>query len=295
MRGSRTAGAGSMLIATVFAAGMLLSIDCFAATQSQQEPAPSVDASQLGPVASQPEDTDAAQTGGDAMAPGQHAQDQQTQDEAAAQVVVPAGPQTQLPTGNATLSQLLRMWGVFGDQVGSSCAALHIGDLRCLSGQADLDMLARFNRPALLVLIRDGRSQQVLLSKLSDEQAVLAGAEGARRMDRKQLADLWTGRFEMVWRSTTGRALIRRGMRGDAVAWLQKKLALTADAKAAEDQSGSASALFGTGLEARVRHFQLMHGLEPDGLVGPRTQIMLNGLTPDAGVPTLTPQKDKDE
>lgn len=196
---------------------------------------------------------------------------------------------TLLPEGNAQLSQLLRLWGVFGNQVEASCDSLHVGDLRCLSARGTLATLMRFNRPAIVVLVHDGHRQQLLLSQLSKTHATIVGAEDARRITRQRLADMWTGRFKMIWRADAGAVLMYPGMRGEAVSWLRRRLAKVDEQSDDADQA-VVSRYFGRGLESRVRHFQLMHELEPDGLVGPRTQIVLNGLAAESGVPTLVAQ-----
>lgn len=208
-----------------------------------------------------------------------------------AKAVISAGPQQAVPDGSVEINQLLRLWGVFGAKVGTRCDGLHVGDLRCLSDKGTLATLARFNRPAILVLATGGDSQRVLLSALDETEATLVGANGASRISREQLAALWTGRFEMVWRTNVGMDLLRRGMAGQAVTWLTQRLAQAAEENAHDEQEQApVSRVFDSAVESRVRNFQLMHGLKPDGLVGPRTQIMLNGIVPEAGVPTLTPQ-----
>lgn len=208
-------------------------------------------------------------------------------------VVPSSGPKTPLPEGNADISQLLRLWGVFGAEVEASCASLHVGDLHCLSEQGTLATLEHFNRPAIVLLAYDGRRQRVLISQLGEQKATLVGAERARRISRKRLARLWTGEFRMIWRAHTGAVLIHNGMSGDAVLWLRQRLRLAAG-KDSADKPGSKSPVFDDELESRVRNFQLMHGLQPDGIAGPRTQIILNGIAATPGVPTLEPKPDEE-
>lgn len=280
------------LCASAALAAMTYHAGVFAATQSGSAVAQAA----AGAAEAADSDSDAA---GAKAASGQAEQDAQTAEAApSAEVVMPDKAKPLLPQGSVDLDQLLRLWGVFGAKVETSCASLHIGDLRCLSGHGTLAMLDRFDRPAILVLAHDGVRQRLLLTELDEKQATLVGTSGASRIARKLLARLWTGEFELVWRMNAGVALIHRGMRGDAVVWLRQHLAraMADAADAANDADGAAQApvsrYFGSGVESRVRNFQLMNGLKPDGLVGPRTQILLNGLTPEPGVPTLTPAPD---
>jgi murein L,D-transpeptidase YcbB/YkuD len=46
--------------------------------------------------------------------------------------------------------------------------------------------------------------------------------------------------------------------------------------------------LFDEDLAARVRDFQRQHRLEPDAIVGARTQIVLNLESSDSSAPSLT-------
>jgi peptidoglycan hydrolase-like protein with peptidoglycan-binding domain len=62
-----------------------------------------------------------------------------------------------------------------------------------------------------------------------------------------------------------GRPTLRRGASGEFVKQLQSRLGLTAD--------GS----FGAGTEAALREFQRKHAMVPDGIVGPKTWIALDG------------------
>ncbi|MES1925484.1 AAA family ATPase [Salinisphaera sp. T31B1] len=195
---------------------------------------------------------------------------------------------TGIPEGDADINQLLRLWGVFGSQVSSSCAALRVGDLRCLADRGSFAMVERYNRPALLTVQREGRRQKVLLSALDGDDATLVGSNGTRRISRSDLARVWTGQFEVIWRSDSGVSLIQPGAVGDAVVWLRRRLARAAGQNL-DTQLGPPSPIYDDALAARLKAFQLKRGLEPDGMAGPRTQMMLNGAVPSPGSPALKP------
>lgn len=134
-----------------------------------------------------------------------------------------------LPSGNADLNQLLRLWGVFGAHLHIHCSELQIGDLRCLADRGNLATLERYNRPALLVIQHGTGLQTVLLSAINKKQktVTLVGGQGARNVDIQLLKSVWTGRFEMIWRADAGVRLIRPGSVGSAVVWLRKRLTLS--------------------------------------------------------------------
>jgi len=212
-----------------------------------------------------------------------------------AKVVLSPGPATPLPEGDAQLGQLLRLWGVFGTEVNRDCTHLQIGQLRCFSGHTTLRGLARFNRPAILFLNHDDVQQQVLITHLDDKTAVLIGAEGTRKISRQRLEKLWQGKFYMIWRASSKAAFIHDGMGGAPVQWLLQRLppSESEDEGQTEDQP-SAAAVFDADLAERVRNFQRIHGLMPDGIAGPRTQITLNSLAPEPGIPTLDQKADSE-
>lgn len=72
--------------------------------------------------------------------------------------------------------------------------------------------------------------------------------------------------------------ILRKDDRNEAVVTLRKRLALTGDLAAAQDGGRD---LFDDALEAAVTKFQVRHGIDPDGAVGPATRRMLN--TPAEG------------
>lgn len=197
-------------------------------------------------------------------------------------------PPSGIPEGGADINQMLRLWGVFGSQVQSSCDALRVGDLRCLSDSGSFAMVERYNRPALLTLQREGRRQTVLLSALDDTHATLVSANGTRRIDRRELAGMWTGEFRIIWRSDSGVGLIQPGAVGDAVVWLRQRLARASGRNPAAEL-GPPSPVYDDELQAELEAFQLSKGLTADGMAGPRTQIMLNGAVPSPGSPALNP------
>ena len=195
-------------------------------------------------------------------------------------------PPSGIPAGDADINQMLRLWGVFGSQVQSSCDSLRVGDLRRLSDSGSFAMVERYNRPALLTLQREGRRQTVLLSALDETHATLVGANGTRRVDRRELAGMWTGDFRIIWRSDSGVGLIQPGAVGDAVVWLRQRLARASGRNPAAEL-GPPSPVYDDELQAELEAFQLSKGLRADGMAGPRTQIMLNGAVPSPGSPAL--------
>ena len=193
-----------------------------------------------------------------------------------------------LPAGDADITQLLRLWGVFGSEVRTDCRSLRVGDLRCLADSGNFSVIQRYNRPALLTIQDEGRTRKVLLSSLDGPEATLVGADGTRRITRAALGRIWTGEFEVVWRADSGVSLIQPGAVGSAVVWLRKRLDRIRG-RNPETQLGPASPIYDEALQQRLRAFQAANGLKADAMAGPRTQMMLNGAVPSPGSPALKP------
>jgi len=177
---------------------------------------------------------------------------------------------------SAAEKDLLGLWGLGAGESGALCLQARSAGLDCLTSVGTLSLLEQLGHPAILHLHGVGkepaygvvlRVQDEKLELLVDGQAVELPADG--------LTNHWLGEFTLLWRPMFPlNQEMRRGDEGTAVAWLARSL------PGAEPDSGAAadsgSRIFDGGLEARVKLFQLKHGLLPDGIAGPKTLILLN-------------------
>lgn len=172
------------------------------------------------------------------------------------------------------LERLIGLWDTdlaigAGDNV---CLRLREVGLECHRGQGGWHDIRRLDRPVLLSLeVAAGGSLYVLLTGLDGDTAELRFADGARRIDRHDLDQLWTGDYLTLWRRETDVELIRPGDQGAAVVWLRRALARNAD----EPLFGEPSPVFDDALALRLRRFQQRNGLHPDGIAGALTQMLL--------------------
>ncbi|MDG4553286.1 MAG: AAA family ATPase [Candidatus Competibacter sp.] len=194
--------------------------------------------------------------------------------------------------GDDANDRLLAAWGITRMPGAGAlfCEWVKIRDLRCLTGRDDWNMLRRFNRPAVLRLTVGDRPAAVLLRTLEGDNATLEIAGQAMTVPLAQLAPLWTGQYLLLWRPQINSPLIGPGNTGKAVRWLRRRLALAADQPSPEPSS----ATFDGALGERLRAFQQDNGLQPDGLAGERTLVLLNNLAPTPGTPTLDPSAHQD-
>jgi general secretion pathway protein A len=186
-----------------------------------------------------------------------------------------------------TNNRLLAVWGVTQTPGAGAafCEWVKTQDLRCLTGRDDWDMLRRFNRPAVLRLTINpgGIPTAALLRTLKGDEATLEIAGQAMTVPLAQLTPLWTGQYLLLWRPQIDLLLIGPGNTGEAVRWLRRRLALAADQPSPEPLS----ATFDSALGKQLRVFQQDNGLQPDGLAGGRTLVLLNNLTPTPDTPAL--------
>jgi general secretion pathway protein A len=98
-----------------------------------------------------------------------------------------------------------------------------------------------------------------------------------------QLTPLWTRNYLLLWRAPIDQRVLGPGATGAEVLWLRQRLALATG----DPLSEPVSEVFDAALAAQVRDFQRARGLQPDGLAGPRTLVLLNGLAPEPDTPML--------
>jgi general secretion pathway protein A len=178
------------------------------------------------------------------------------------------------PAAAAAMRGLAGLWGAkaTGDPV-PACAALKAFNLRCHEGHGGLAELRQLGRPALISLRDDaGRDIPLLLTALSTTHADLQANGVPYRIGVDDLAARMRPDFLTLWRLPKAfRDRLVLHDRGPDVDWLAARLA--------EKQVPHESATgvdFDAALVRRVQAFQAAEGLIPDGVVGPRTFMLLN-------------------
>ncbi len=177
---------------------------------------------------------------------------------------------------------LFQQWGVRYEGTGEdACHGPGSPGFRCLHGLGGLDTLARLNRPAVLTLFdQSGRKYFVVLTALRRNEATFQVGSETRNVDVGRIAKMWFGDFVMLWKVPPGfHGDIKPGDRGLQVRWLVRRLAGIQGADAAEEST----VVYNNEMVRRVKKFQLANGLTPDGIVGPRTVILLNGQLGSGG------------
>jgi len=189
-------------------------------------------------------------------------------------------------TTEAALGKLFALWGALYDPGrGRGCdQATHQG-LECLFQKGSWAQLRALNRPAILTLTDDvGRSHQVVLTALDDEDATLDLGGVQRDVSITAVSRYWFGDFLLLWRPPL--AVVKAltpGMRGDDVRWLRDSLLAAQGLPAAPPGND----VYDDDLVRLVQDFQRQHRLAVDGVAGVQTQIALDTALNATESPTI--------
>ena len=189
-------------------------------------------------------------------------------------------------TTEAALGRLFALWGAMYEPArGRGCDQAGRQGLECLFQKGSWAQLRALNRPAILTLTDDvGRTHQVVLTGLSDEQATLDLGGEAREVSITALSRYWFGDFLLLWRPPL--AVVKSlapGMRGDDVRWLRESLRAAQGLPAVP----AGSDLYDEELTRLVQEFQRQNRLTVDGVAGVQTQIALDTVLNATGSPTI--------
>ena len=168
------------------------------------------------------------------------------------------------------LRDLLGLWKVdFTDPDSATCELSETIGLFCFSSTAGLNEIKEFDRPVVINL----NNQWFTLQQLSRTTARLRVGELTHEIAISELLEAWSGNFTLLWRAPPGyRAPLAPGDQGPAVAWLKNRLMVINN----QPQTTSPGYIFDARLESEVRQFQLISGLNPDGIAGVKTWIKIN-------------------
>ncbi|NML14782.1 ExeA family protein [Azohydromonas caseinilytica] len=183
-------------------------------------------------------------------------------------------PLAGLPSENAAWRELAVLWKLPVEQA-DACAASAGQRVGCFRGSGlGLTQLRQFDRPGLLAL-RDaqGRPTWALLVALDERQATLRAHGREMSVPLTALAPLWQGEWASFWRAPPGYA--RALGAGDEGAAVPALATLLAKAQGRPEPKTPPRRLDGA-LLAQLRAFQLAAGLQPDGVAGPGTFMLLN-------------------
>ena len=154
------------------------------------------------------------------------------------------------------------------------CDAALAAQVQCFR-TVDLTLagLRQLNRPGLLLLQDKGVARWVEAEAIDDEHLLLRAGQQRWRQPLTGLPALWSGDYATFWRLPPGqtRRVFIAAPQDPAGQWLDRQLQrLQANGTLHADARDFA---------ARVRAFQVQHGLHGDGKALPSTFLLINRLT----------------
>jgi general secretion pathway protein A len=158
--------------------------------------------------------------------------------------------------------------------------------LECLNEEGGLEVLKRFNRPAILpVSDANGTVHQVVITKLLPDAAQLMIGDATHNVALSDLEQHWRGDFQLLWKPPQlDTRNLSMNMQGEPIGVLRNRLrqwaGLTPEAAPNE--------VFDTSLETLVKQFQLRNGLVADGVAGIQTQAVLDAALATVNSPLLS-------
>jgi len=121
----------------------------------------------------------------------------------------------------------------------TACTKAMNAGMRCIFGQGTIEMLARYNRPAVIEM-RDMRQELVyaVLRELKDNQVVLSILDTQINISVAELENNWTGNYVIFWKPPfPSNESLAKGFIGPDVLWLRHKLDQIEGQKQAEYSS----------------------------------------------------------
>ncbi len=185
---------------------------------------------------------------------------------------------------------------------GDTCQAAERSQIHCFRiKNISLPLIQQLNRPGIITLMDDHKKPvYAVLTGLNDQGASLQMGTVTQTVPLESFTQLWQGDFATFWRVPPGYATKNTTQpkgkttaktppapRDNAVPgldWIAVKLA-----QLNSDPKPTGKATLDAALVAKIRAFQLAHGLKPDGVVGATTFMQINRAT-GVAEPRLQPR-----
>jgi general secretion pathway protein A len=188
-------------------------------------------------------------------------------------------------TKGDALVVLLGLWGANAADTRPDCDGSLSGALECMVGVGTWQKLRRLDVPAALELADpQGQPRYGVLTSLTPSEGTLRFGDRVVTAPLAEVEPFWDGAFMVFWRPPPGTLPLRRGARGPAADWLRQRFART-DGSRGPIERGQP---YDDALWKRVVAFQQARSLEPDGVVGRETAILLQRAEWGSDVPRLS-------
>jgi general secretion pathway protein A len=167
------------------------------------------------------------------------------------------------------------------------CSTIENQGMQCYVGHGGISDLSLIDQPVLIPLSAPGKTSIWAALTTLDHQAATLLIEGQEQhIALNELSNAWSGQFTALWSPPPGfNGELALHQHGIAVRWLRHAMGLV------DGIADNGSDLFDPVLAQRIRAFQLLEGIQPDGLAGPLTLMRLN-MRNSTALPRLIVRKE---
>ena len=190
---------------------------------------------------------------------------------------------------SSAFTNLFKLWerdysAYSGD---TACTKATNAGMRCIFGQEGMEILAQFNRPAVIELRSVGEKLvYAVLNELAGNQADLTILNTSIKVSLEELEQRWTGNYVVLWKPPfPNNESLAKGFIGPDVLWLRHQLDQIEGKVPA--QYSTENLQYDDQLAERVTAFQKRQGIEADGIVGRDTFIALANVSASSSAPKL--------
>jgi len=165
---------------------------------------------------------------------------------------------------------LASAWGRPGDAalVQASCQGRDGLGYACLADQGNWLRIRQLGLPVVLVL-QGATPGHLLLTGMQEDDLEVGVGNGRRTVHRRDIESRWYGDYLVAWpQAPDWPREVGRGDEGEAVERILELATRT-------EQPYAGAAEFGPEFEQWLMAFQVRNGLDPDGIVGPKTLLYL--------------------
>ncbi|MBI3793215.1 MAG: AAA family ATPase [Nitrospinae bacterium] len=188
---------------------------------------------------------------------------------------------------NVAANILLAKWGVEGiaekDEAASTMEQIaEKRNLKCFDGRIDKVLLEKLAYPAIMLLNGEDGKKGYLPVVGFTKDGLSTGISGLE-IESEWAFKNWTGDVLIFWRDFADAPdELRKGAFGDDVAKLQTNL------KKLGYFTIGVNGTFGAKTERAIKRFQQENGLNPDGMAGETTRMMILGKLQDVKIPRIS-------
>jgi general secretion pathway protein A len=182
-------------------------------------------------------------------------------------------------TTESAFTSLFKLWdldysSLSGDK---ACQRASTKGLTCLLRTGTWKDIHRFNRPTVIELVSvSGTQYHLVVTHLQGDIATLVIAGQMYEFPISKINEFWLGQFLLLWQPPTLPIhAIQMGVTSDAVVWMRRHLDII---EGLRSEPHTLSSRFDYALKKRVIAFQRQQKLEPDGVVGEQTMLVLQAL-----------------